>query len=92
MNKMINGKRLTIQFYVDDLKCSDLDQSVLDNIVKELNDVFCTSKKEIAETKGDIHEYLGLTLISLISVVDTMRNITTRKTKLCLLCITKLKI
>ena len=59
-NKMTNGKQLTIQFHIDDLKCSHLEQSTLDNLVKELNSVFCTSKKELAETKGDIHEYLGL--------------------------------
>ena len=59
---MVNGEQLTIQFHVDDLKCSHLEQSVLDDLVKELNNVFRTSKKELAETKGDIHEYLGLTI------------------------------
>ena len=54
-NKMINGEQLTIQFHVDNLKYSHLEQSVLDNLVKELNDVFRTSKKELAETKGNIH-------------------------------------
>ena len=39
-----------------------MEQSVLDDLVSKLNDVFRTSKKEIAETKGDIHEYLGLTI------------------------------
>ena len=47
---------------MDNLKCSHLEQSVLDNLVKELNNVFCTSKKELAETKGNIHKYLGLTI------------------------------
>ena len=35
---------------------------MLDDLVKQLNDVFRTSKKELSETKGDIHEYLGLTI------------------------------
>ena len=61
-NKTINGEQLTIPFHVDDLKCSHMDQAVLDNLVKELNDVFPTNKKELAETKGGIHEYLGLTI------------------------------
>ena len=61
-NKMISGEQLTMKFHVDDLKCFHLDQSVLDNLVGELNDVFHTSKKELAETKGNIHEYLGLTI------------------------------
>ena len=39
-----------------------MNQSILDNLVRKLNNVFCTSKKELTETKGDIHEYLGLTI------------------------------
>ena len=47
---------------MDDLKCSYMNQAVLDNLVKHLNNVFRMSKKELAETKGDIHEYLGFTI------------------------------
>ena len=47
---------------MDDLKCSHLDQEVLANLVKDLNNVFRTNKIELAETKGDIHGYLGLTI------------------------------
>ena len=36
--------------------------SVLDNTVMQLNDVFRTNKKELVETKGSIHEYLDLTI------------------------------
>ena len=43
-NKTVNDEQLTIQFYVDDLKCSHVDQEVLDSLVKDLNDVFRTSK------------------------------------------------
>ena len=39
-----------------------MDQSVLNNLAKQLNDVFCTSKKEQFETKGDVRKYLGLTI------------------------------
>ena len=35
---------------------------VLDDLVKELNNVFRTSKKGLAETKGNIHKYLELTI------------------------------
>ena len=31
-------------------------------LVKQLNNVFRTIKKELSETKGDIHEYLGLSI------------------------------
>ena len=53
---------MIIQFYVDNLKLSHMDQGALDKVVRELNDVFRTSKKELAETKGNVHEYLGLTI------------------------------
>lgn len=43
---------MIIQFYVDDLNLSHMDLSVLDNIVRQLNDVFRTSKKELIETKN----------------------------------------
>ena len=39
-----------------------MDQGALDKVVKELKDVLRKSNKELAETKGDIHEYLGLTI------------------------------
>ena len=50
-NKTVIEQQLTIQFHVDDLKCSHMDQSVLDDLVKQLNDVFQTSKKELSKTK-----------------------------------------
>ena len=61
-NKTIDGQQMTIQFHVDNLKLSHMDQGALDKVVRELNGVFCTSKKELAETKGDVHKYLGLTI------------------------------
>ena len=39
-----------------------MDQEVLDSLLKDLNNVFRTSKKELAETKGDLDGYLGLTI------------------------------
>ena len=47
---------------MDDLKYSYLEQFVLDDLVKELNNVFRTSKKELAKMMGSIHKYLGLTI------------------------------
>ena len=61
-NKTINGKQLTIQFHVDDLWCSHMEQAVLDDLVKKLNKVFRRNKEELAKTKGDIHDYLGITI------------------------------
>lgn len=53
---------MTIYFHVDNQKLSHMDQSILDDVVKQLNDAFRTSKEELTETKGPIHEYLDLTM------------------------------
>ena len=57
----MDGEQLTVQAHVDDLICSHKDQCVLDNLIRELNGVFGREKK-LKETKGDVHEYLGLTI------------------------------
>ena len=41
---------------MDDLKLSHMDQGALDDMVKQSNDVFRTSRKELAEKKGDIQK------------------------------------
>ena len=61
-NKMIDGNQITIQFHVDDLKISHMKQSVIDDVLKDLNDTFGTNKKPLAATTGDVHDYLGLTI------------------------------
>jgi hypothetical protein len=60
-NKMIDGKQCTIQFHVDDLKISHVKQSVLDNVIDQLNGEFGTTKK-LAASYGKIYEYLGMTI------------------------------
>jgi len=59
---MIDGNQITIQFHVDDLKISHMKQSVIDDVLKDLNDAFGTNKKPLAATTGDVHDYLGLTI------------------------------
>ena len=61
-NKMINGKQCTIQFHVDDLELSHLQQEELDKIVTHLNDVFGIEGELLAVSYGKIHEYLGMTI------------------------------
>ena len=53
---------MIIQFHMDDLKLSHMDQSMVNDVVKQLNDIFWTNKKELVKTKGPIHKYLGLTI------------------------------
>ena len=60
-NKMVDGEQLTIQFHVDDLKASHKEQSVLDDFLNDLRTEF-GQEDELAETKGLVHEYLGITI------------------------------
>jgi hypothetical protein len=61
-NKMIDGNQITIQSHVDDLKISHVKQSVIDSVLNDLNNKFGTSKKPLAATTGDVHDYLGITI------------------------------
>jgi hypothetical protein len=61
-NKMVDGNQITIQFHVDDLKISHIEQSVIDSVLTDLNDKFGTSKKPLAATTGAVHDYLGITI------------------------------
>ena len=36
-----------------------MEPSVLDNLLNQLNDVFCISKREVSESKGNINKFLG---------------------------------
>ena len=59
-NKMVNGKQITVQFYVDDLKVSHKEQAVLEDFLKDIRDEF-GQEDELTENenKGLLHEYLG---------------------------------
>jgi hypothetical protein len=57
MNRMYNGKQLTVCIYVDDLLCSCEDETALDWFLDEMTKEF----HEIKSTRGDLHSYLGQT-------------------------------
>ena len=61
-NKMINGKQLTIQYFIDDLHISCMDGKAIDNLVRNLNDKFKTMFKELTICKGKVHDYLGINI------------------------------
>ena len=61
-NKMINGKQCTIQFRVDDLKLSHLEQHELDKIIDHINVIFGSEGELLAASYGKVHEYLGMTI------------------------------
>ena len=60
-NKMVDGEQLTVQFHVNDLKASHKDQKVLDDFLDNLRTEF-GQEDELAETRGRVHEYLGITI------------------------------
>lgn len=60
-NKIINGEQLTVQFHANDLKASHQDTKVLDEFLEDLQKEF-GKEDELTETKGKVHEYLGMTI------------------------------
>ena len=60
-NKTVDGENLTVQAHVDNLITMHADQRVLDNFIAALNSKFGKEKK-LEETKGLVHDYLGLTI------------------------------
>ena len=61
MNKIINGKQATIQWYVDDVKISHAEEEVVGDIIELMNGTF----GKVAPLTGSIakvHEYLGMTI------------------------------
>jgi hypothetical protein len=59
---MVDGNQITIQFHVDELKISHNKLSVIDSVLNDLNNKFGTSKKPLAATTGEVHDYLGITI------------------------------
>jgi hypothetical protein len=60
-NKMVNGKQCTVLWHVDDLKISHVDTSVVDELIRKLNEKYGT-EDPLTVTRGKIHEYLGMTI------------------------------
>ena len=61
MNKMVNGKQMTIGWHVDDLKISHVDMSAIEHVIKKLESEF-GKETPLTITRGKIHEYLGMTI------------------------------
>ena len=59
VNKMINGKQFTVVWYVDDLKLSHVDPSVVDDMIETIKQEF-GKKLEVTVRRGQIHDYLGI--------------------------------
>ena len=60
-NKEINGNQCTILWHVDDLKISHIDANVVTEVIKLLESEF-GKEAPLTQTRGKIHEYLGMTI------------------------------
>jgi hypothetical protein len=60
-NKMIDGTQCMILWHVDDLKITHIKQEVLENLIDVLN-VKYGKLDPLTVTRGNIHDYLGMTL------------------------------
>ena len=60
-NKHINGKQCTIVWYVDDLKISHKDSTVIDGIISSLKSEY-GKVGEMTVRRGKKHDYLRMTL------------------------------
>jgi len=59
MNKMVNGKMLTVAWHVDDLKVSHIEVAVVDDFVLQMEDEF-GQETPLNKSRGKIHDYLGM--------------------------------
>ena len=60
---MVNGKQITVQFFIDNLHISYESMSMIDGSTKDLNNIFKTNFQESVMNKGNVHDYLGITII-----------------------------
>jgi hypothetical protein len=56
LNRVVNGKQITIGFHVDDLLMTCEDESILDDVIDYLRVNF----REVKEKKDDVMGYLGM--------------------------------
>ena len=61
-NKMINDTQCTIQFNVENLKLSHLQQEEFNKVIDHLNGVFGSNEELLVALYGKMHEYLEITI------------------------------
>ena len=80
MNKVVNGKQMTVGWHVDDLKISHVSQDALEELISKLEDRF-GKEAPLTIKRGAIHEYLGMkidfsnegkVLFSMLEYIDRM--------------------
>jgi hypothetical protein len=60
MNKIINGKQMTICWHVDDLLIGHVDSSVVTTFLSWLASQYDIANKKLNVTRGPHHDYLGM--------------------------------
>ena len=61
MNKMVNGKQLTVAWHVDDLKISHVDALAVDHFIDQMEEEF-GKEAPLSKSRGKVHDYLGMVL------------------------------
>ncbi len=61
VNKMVDGKQLTVAWHVDDLKISHVATEVVDSLIEDLDREF-GKETPLSKSRGKVHDYLGMTL------------------------------
>ena len=59
VNKIINGKQCTVCWYVDDVKISHVDESVVEDLVSKMQEEY-GKEAPLTVNRGKIQEYLGM--------------------------------
>ena len=57
-DKIIDGKKCTILWYVDDKKLSHVDPNVVTDILEQIRNHFV----DMVISRGDTHDFLGMTI------------------------------
>ena len=58
-NKLVNGAQLAVVFHVDGSKVLHKEQTVLNEFIKQLEDIF-GKQNEVLESSRLVHKYLGI--------------------------------
>jgi hypothetical protein len=61
MNKLVDGKQLTVAWHVDDLKASHVLSTVVDKFIEDMESEF-GKETPINKSRGKVHDYLGMRL------------------------------
>jgi hypothetical protein len=61
LNKTVKGKQCTVLWHVDDLKISHVEGGVNEELLAKLNHWY-GKETPLTVTRGNIHEYLGMTI------------------------------